>query len=98
MAAGACDGTVIVWEVTTGLQRAALQCPEAAAVRAIMISPDARLLASAVDAASSCVHLFDLESASLLASSELRCNMQQLQWSADGCSLRDARCDQWSIP
>jgi hypothetical protein len=37
------DGSVGVWEADTGLLRVALQCPQAAAIARITLSPDARL-------------------------------------------------------
>ena len=56
LAAGACDGIVVVWEADTGLQRARLQCPQKAGICAITMSSDARLIAVAMGAA--CSHVF----------------------------------------
>jgi hypothetical protein len=83
------DGSVGVWEAATGLRRVVLQCPQAAAVARITMSPDARLLAAAVAAPASCVYVVDLLSSSLLVSPAVTCSVDQLQWSADGRVLQD---------
>jgi hypothetical protein len=69
----AMDGSVGVWNASTGLQLAVMQCPQAAAVTHITLSHDLlRLLAAAVGATVSYAHLFDVASASLLASPAVR--------------------------
>ena len=98
VAAGAMDGSVGVWNACTGLQLAVMQCPQAAAVTHITLSPDLRLLAAAVGATVSCAHVFDVASASLLASPAVRGSVQQLQWSADARVLKDDQGDVWTAP
>ena len=97
VAAAAGDGSVGVWEAATGLRRVVLQCPQAAAVARITMSPDARLLAAAVGALASCVHVFDLPS-SLLAWPAVRGSVEQVQWSADGRALQDGHGDVFNAP
>jgi WD40 repeat protein len=98
-ATGAHDGSVVVWDADTGLQRAVLQCPHAAAMSAITMSPDARLIVVVVDVAPACVHVFELKSASLLASPALHVVGSGPHWSADGCTLQDAQGgDLWHLP
>jgi hypothetical protein len=65
---------------------------------AVTISPDARVLAVAMDAAPACAHVFDLASGSLLASPALSVGWAGLQWSADGRTLQDAQGDVWHSP
>ena len=98
VAAAAGDGSVGVWEAATGLRRVVLQCPQAAAVARIIMSPDARLLAAAVGAPASCVHVFDLPSSSLLASPAVRGSVEQVQWSAGGRALQDGHGDVFNAP
>ena len=98
VAAGAMDGSVGVWNACTGLQLAVMQCPQAAAVTHITLSPDLRLLAAAVGATVSCAHVFDVASASLLASPAVRGSVLQLQWSADARVLKDDQGDVWTAP
>ena len=98
VAAGAMDGSVGVWNARTGLQLAVMQCPQAAAVTHITLSPDLRLLAAAVGTAVSCAHVFDVASSSLLASPVVRGSVQQLQWSADARVLKDDQGDVWTAP
>jgi WD40 repeat protein len=98
VAAGASDGSVGVWNAATGLQRAVMQCPQAAAVTHITLSPDLRLLAAAVGATVSCVHVFEVASASLLASPAVRGSVQQLQWSADARVLKNDQGRVWPTP
>ena len=59
---------------------------------------DARLLAAAVGAPASCVHVFDLPSSSLLASPAVRGSVEQVQWSADGRALQDGHGDVFNAP
>ena len=98
MAVGASDGSVGVWNVATGLLLAVLQCPQAAAVTHITLSPDVRLLAAAVGATVLCVHVFDVASASPLASPTVRGSVQQLHWTADARVLKDDQGDVWTAP
>jgi hypothetical protein len=60
---------------------------------AVTMSPDARLLAVAMDAAAACAHVFDLASGLLLASHALSGGGAGLQRSADGRTLQDAHSD-----
>jgi WD40 repeat protein len=95
-ALGACDGSISVFEALSGqLRCAVLQCPEAVAVRGITLSSDACLLAVAVTT-TSCVHVFDVVSASLLSSCALRGSAEQLHWSANGV-LKDGQGDLWRL-
>ena len=98
VAVGASDGNVGVWEVATGLPRAMLQCPQAAMVSAITLSPGTLLLAAVVAAPSACVHLFDIATSLLLASPAVGGAVDQLQWSADGRCLKDDQGDLWNMP
>ena len=61
-------------------------------------SLDLRLLAAAVGATVSCAHVFDVASASLLASPAVRGSVLQLQWSADARVLKDDQGDVWTAP
>ena len=61
-----------VWEAGTGLLRGDMQCPQAAAVAHMALSSDGSLIAAAVGATASCVHVFDVASGVLLASPENR--------------------------
>ncbi len=98
IAVAAGDGSVGVWEAATGLRRVVLQCPQAAAVARITMSPDVRLLAAAVGAPASCVHVFDLSSSSLLASPAVRGSVEQVQWSGDGRALQEDHGDVFNAP
>ena len=77
-----------MWDAGAGVQRAALLCSQAAAMSAVTMSPDARLLAVAMLAAAACAHVFDLASALLLAA--LSGGGAGQQCSADGRMLQDA--------
>jgi WD40 repeat protein len=94
---GAGDGSISVWEVASGLQHAALVCPEAAPISEIKVSSDARFLAAVVNTSTACVHVFNLHPEQLLASLVFKGSTSQLQWSADGRTLRDAQGDVWNF-
>ena len=93
---GAGDGSISVWEVASGLQHVALACPEAAPISEIKVSSDARFLAAVVNTSTACVHVFNLHPEQLLASLVFKGSTSQLQWSADGRTLRDAQGDVWN--
>ena len=98
IAAGTCDGGVIVWEAATGLQRVSLKCSTSAAVKVVKMSLDARFLAAAVDEVSPCVDVFDAHAASLLTSTAFKGSALQLQWSLDGRTLKDEHTAIWNRP
>jgi WD40 repeat protein len=95
LAVGSCDGSITLSKVSSGVQCAVLQCPEAAAISGIALSYDACLLAAAVTA-TSCVHVFDVASALPLGTCELRGSARQLLWGADGV-LRDGQGQLWKL-
>ena len=96
VAVGSCDGSISLNEASSGLQSAVMQCPEVADVSGITLSCDALLLAAAVTSTAR-VHVFDVASALLLASCELRGSVGQLMWSVHGV-LSDGQGNLWSLP
>jgi WD40 repeat protein len=97
VAAGDCDGRVIVWETASARKRASLMCPGPAAISKIIIPPVGSFVAAAV-VASSCIYVFDMDSASLLASCAQRCSVEHVHWRADGQVLQDEHGDLWGMP
>jgi WD40 repeat protein len=95
VAVGSCDGSISLNEALSGMQRAVMQCPEAADVSGITLSCDACLLAAAVTS-TACVHVFDVASALLLTSCDLRGSAGQLMWSVHGV-LSDGYGTLWRL-
>ena len=86
------------WNPGTGLLRGGMQCPQAAAVAHMALSSDGSLIAAALGATASCVHVFDVASGALLASPAVSGSAQQLQWSAHARVLHDNCGHVWTAP
>ena len=86
------------WACRRRPQGCCARCCSAPLTASITMSPDALLLAAAVGAPASCVHVFDLPSSSLLASPAVRGSVEQVQWSADGRALQDGHGDVFNAP